>query len=70
MDSVRTDSDGSTLANNLRKRYRVDDKEFLIILIGKDGSEKLRSDTVVSPDKLYALIDAMPMRREETRKKN
>jgi hypothetical protein len=48
------------------KKWRVDDtKAFTFILIGKDGGEKLRSDTVVPYRKLFATIDAMPMRRTE-----
>lgn len=69
-DSVKTDSAGKDLAKRLRKRYQVNREEFIMILIGKDGSEKLRSDTLVPLEELYALIDAMPMRREEMRKKN
>lgn len=38
---------------------------FVFLLIGKDGGEKLRSDLPVSLDRLFALIDAMPMRRRE-----
>lgn len=57
-------------AAELRKRYHVSKEDFLIILIGKDGSEKLRSDTVVTRGELYARIDAMPMRREEMRRGN
>lgn len=62
-----TDAAGTELAAKLRKRYQVNNEPFLILLIGKDGSEKMRSDTVVSRDELYALIDSMPMRREEMR---
>ncbi|MGB3778219.1 MAG: DUF4174 domain-containing protein [Tunicatimonas sp.] len=63
-----TDTAGTERAARLRERYRVDENAFVFILIGKDGSEKMRSDAVVSRDELYALIDAMPMRREEMRK--
>lgn len=38
---------------------------FTVLLIGKDGTEKLRSHTVVTTKELYAVIDAMPMRRSE-----
>ena len=57
-------------AAELRERYRVDENSFTFVLIGKDGSEKMRSDTLVTRDELHALIDAMPMRREEMRKEN
>ncbi len=41
--------------------------EFSLILIGKDGAEKLRSDKPVTTTELFELIDAMPMRQAEMR---
>ena len=38
---------------------------FEIVLIGKDGGEKLRQGQVLSSEKLFGLIDAMPMRQAE-----
>lgn|GEM_PF-1278552 len=38
---------------------------FCVILVGKDGKEKLRSYEPVPLKKLFALIDLMPMRIEE-----
>lgn len=38
---------------------------FTFILVGRDGGEKLRSSDVVSAEKLFSLIDAMPMRQNE-----
>ena len=38
---------------------------FVFLLIGKDGGEKIRTDTLVSLAQLYKTIDAMPMRRTE-----
>lgn len=43
--------------------------DFAIILIGKDGGEKYRSLEVLILSKLYVIVDAMPMRREEMRRK-
>lgn len=40
---------------------------FTILLIGKDGGEKLRSHQPVTTTKLFNIIDAMPMRKEEMR---
>lgn len=40
---------------------------FRVRLVGKDGGVKLDQGTPVSPDELFALIDAMPMRRAEKR---
>ncbi len=50
----------------LYKKYKVDSQtDFTIILVGKDGSEKLRTHKLLTTKKLFAIIDAMPMRRDE-----
>ncbi len=54
---------------SLRRAYRPSDG-FTFILIGKDGTEKLRETAVVSMEELFGLIDRMPMRRQEMRRKN
>lgn len=41
------------------------DGEFRLLLVGKDGTVKLRSETPVSPADLFALVDSMPMRQQE-----
>ncbi|MEM7500203.1 MAG: DUF4174 domain-containing protein [Pseudomonadota bacterium] len=51
----------SAIANRFRP------KGFTVILVGKDGGEKLRHTRVVAPAELNALIDTMPMRRSEMR---
>ena len=51
----------------LRARFGVAAEEFAVILVGKDGGEKLRTDEVLSPTRLFTTIDAMPMRRREMR---
>lgn len=56
------------LARALRQQYEAGDAPFLFILIGKDGTEKLRSREVVAPEALFARIDRMPMRRAEMRR--
>ncbi len=38
---------------------------FTVLLIGKDNGEKLRSHQPVTTKKLFGLIDAMPMRKDE-----
>lgn len=53
----------------LRHRFHVAPNEFTVILIGKDGGEKLRQQTPISIDKLNAVIDAMPMRQDEMRQR-
>jgi hypothetical protein len=52
-----------------RKRFHVAPNAFTVILIGKDGGEKLRSHQPVLLDTLRSTIDAMPMRQEEMRSK-
>lgn len=54
-------------AASLRSRFGVGPSEFRIILVGKDGGEKLSSGAPVTADRLFATIDAMPMRRQEMR---
>ncbi len=38
---------------------------FKITLTGKDGGEKYRSTKILTLTQLYAIIDAMPMRKQE-----
>ena len=52
----------------LRKKFGVVD-DFIFILIGKDGTVKLRAKEPVLSDDLFGLIDNMPMRKEEMRRK-
>lgn len=48
------------------KKWKVDASEaFTFILVGRDGGEKLRSNELVKTDKLFGLIDSMPMRKRE-----
>lgn len=54
----------------LRKKYRVQEKEATLILIGKDGGEKRRQiGSEIDLKALFPLIDGMPMRRQEMREK-
>jgi hypothetical protein len=50
----------------LRAQFHVNNKAYIVILLGKDGTEKLRQESVVDPEKLFRLIDSMPMRRAES----
>ena len=53
----------------LRASFEVEDGEFAVILVGKDGTEKLRSNEPVEMARLFEVIDAMPMRRREMRER-
>lgn len=49
------------------QRFHVRHGEFTVVLLGKDGGEKLRSHAAVSWESLQGTIDAMPMRKDEMR---
>lgn len=55
-------------ADALRRQFGVKPEEFSVILIGKDGGEKLRKPVPVAPKELFDLIDSMPMRQREARR--
>ena len=48
----------------LRARFRVPPGRFLVILVGYDGAEKLRQDTV-DLGQIFGAVDRMPLRRLE-----
>ena len=54
--------------NLLNKKYHIKEGSFTVILLGKDGTEKFRTDEILLPQKLFAIIDAMPMRQAEMNK--
>ena len=54
-------------AEALRRRFDVAEDDFHVVLVGKDGGEKLRAGAPPALDDLFALIDGMPMRRREMR---
>ena len=52
------------------QRWKVDStSKFTFLLVGRDGGEKLRSTEIVKTEKLFGLIDAMPMRKREVKNK-
>ena len=58
-----------TPTDDLYATYKKLEGEFEVILIGLDGGIKLRQAELLKNDKLFAFIDAMPMRRNELRKR-
>jgi len=40
-----------------------------VVLVGKDGGEKLRRGAAVDIDEIFSVIDAMPMRQREMEEK-
>lgn len=65
--SIEGETLGQESAKKIRSRFQIPREGFEILLIGKDGTVKLRSDKPVSSDYLFALIDSMPMRKREMR---
>jgi hypothetical protein len=51
----------------VRLHFKVEQADFLVVLLGKDGGEKLNSPTPVTMDRIRRLIDSMPMRKSETK---
>ena len=51
--------------NAIRTRYNIANDKFQVMLLGEDGSVKLRSTEPVEPARLNALIDTMPTRKIE-----
>ena len=67
LDSERLTPDQALF---LRKRLSVSSGRFTIILIGKDGGEKIRQESPIDLKEIFAIIDAMPMRQQEMKKKS
>jgi hypothetical protein len=55
-------------ADDLRDAYDVLPHDFRVVLIGKDGGVKLSQDEPILAADLFALIDSMPMRKQEMRR--
>lgn len=51
----------------LKKELMIDTSFEGVVLIGKDGGVKMREAFHVRPQKIFDLIDSMPMRRAETK---
>ena len=49
----------------LRDRFHVKTDSFAVVLIGKDGSKKLKRSEPTESNDLFKLIDSMPMRKNE-----
>ncbi len=53
---------------SLRKHFKIKN-DFQMLLIGKDGTVKERYHEAVQMETINSLIDAMPMRKQEMKKK-
>jgi len=56
-------------AADLRKRYGVAPEDFRVVLVGKDGGVKLTSTEPLTAGRIFGTVDAMPMRRDEMRRR-
>jgi hypothetical protein len=56
-------------ARALRARLGLPADSFRAVLVGKDGGAKLTAEEPIAPQRLFATIDAMPMRRVEMRER-
>jgi len=53
----------------VRERLSLPPNRFEVVLVGKDGMVVLRRRQPIALDELFDRIDAMPMRRDEIRKR-
>lgn len=67
---VNGENQATKSGSTFYEKYKQTDADFEVVLIGLDGGEKLRQADILTRQKLYALIDGMPMRRAEMRRKN
>ena len=49
----------------LRRKLRLEQKGFAVVLVGKDGTVKQVWHDPVDPKKIFTIIDSMPMRQKE-----
>jgi hypothetical protein len=54
----------------LLKQFDVKPGAYTLILLGKDGQEKYRSQQPIGMDEIFRIIDQMPMRQQEMRKQD
>jgi hypothetical protein len=52
-------------AEDLRRRFGVTQEAFTVVLVGKDGTLKLKREGPTALAEIFALIDSMPMRQRE-----
>ncbi|MGE2728220.1 DUF4174 domain-containing protein [Mycolicibacterium vaccae] len=62
LDGHVLDADDS---RQLADQFQIDGDAFAVVLVGKDGGEKLRAADVPDFRTVYAVIDGMPMRSRE-----
>lgn len=53
-----------------RSRFHIGTSDFVVLLLDEDGKPKLRNSAPVNADRLNALIDRMPRRQAEMRRRD
>ena len=66
---ARDDAGLALDAAALREALRLPTDRFEAVLSGKDRGVKLRRGTAIAPERIFNVIDAMPMRRDELRQR-
>lgn len=61
--------DDSARSQAIRASLSADRGRFHVYLVGKDGNTAVASDKPLSADELFGRVDAMPMRKDEMRRK-
>jgi Domain of unknown function (DUF4174) len=64
-DALLADQGAALQERRLEVRHEHDEK-FSAVLVGLDGTEKKRWTGPVDPRELFAIVDEMPMRQQET----
>jgi hypothetical protein len=67
--SINGQSLTASASDPLWHQFEVASDSFAVILVGKDGGVKLRSEEPVAAARIFDLIDGMPMRQAEMRHK-
>ena len=52
-------------AKSIRRRFGIGERDFRVVLVGKDGEAKLTEAAPIPAVRLFSTIDAMPMRKDE-----
>ncbi|MAO65204.1 MAG: hypothetical protein CL666_09420 [Balneola sp.] len=63
--SVKGDVLEGDETSDLLTEFDVSSGDFVVILVGKDGTKKLQTEESISSDRLFEVIDDMPMRKLE-----
>ena len=65
---IEADADDER-SRELRRQFSVGERAFKVVLVGKDGNAAVSSDRPLAAKELFGKVDAMPMRRDEMRRK-